>query len=106
MEILLLLALLVSLIYFYNWYATKQRRKRMMTKYNDPVIVDRIMSKSFWIDQTEEQLLDSLGKPADIDSKVMKTKSREVWKYNQRTKTIYGLKITLENGTVAGWDIK
>lgn len=48
--------------------------------------------------------MDSLGRPLDIDQKVLKTK--EVWKYNQTGKGRYALRITLENGEVVGWDQK
>ena len=64
------------------------------------------MKKHFWQGQTEEQLLDSLGKPKDIDQKVLKTKTKEIWKYNETGKNRYALKITLENGKVVGWDQK
>jgi hypothetical protein len=36
----------------------------------------------------------------------MKTKTKEVWKYHQRGANRYGLKITLENGRVVGWENK
>lgn len=50
--------------------------------------------------------MDSLGQPADVDRKVMKTKIREVWKYFKTGKRRYALRITLENGVVVGWDKK
>ena len=77
-----------------------------MEKYGDSVLVEKLMSKSFWQGQTEGQLIDSIGKPLDIDQKVLKTKTKEVWKYNETGKKRYALKITLENGEVAGWDQK
>lgn len=77
-----------------------------MKKYNNEEIVDLIMSKSFWQGQTEEQLIDSLGKPLDIDQKVLKTKTKETWKYDQTAKNRYDLKVILENGLVVGWDQK
>lgn len=83
-----------------------ERRAYLMSKYQDPLTVDRIMSKTMWQGQTEEQLADSLGGPVDIDQKVMKNKVRETWKYRQQGANRYGLRITLENGIVVGWDQK
>ncbi|WP_298017832.1 DUF2845 domain-containing protein [uncultured Castellaniella sp.] len=83
-----------------------ERRAYLMSKYHDPRIVDRIMSRTMWQGQTEEQLTDALGGPVDIDQKVMKNKVRETWKYRQQGANRFGLRITLENGIVVGWDQK
>ena len=77
-----------------------------MEKYGDAELVDRLMRKMFWQGQSEGQLIDSLGRPLDIDQKVLKTKTKEVWKYNRTGKGRYALRITLENGEVVGWDQK
>jgi hypothetical protein len=69
-------------------------------------VVEGIMAKTFWQGQTSEQLLDSLGEPLAIDNKVLKTKKKEVWKYDTIARNRYGLKITLENDIVMGWDQK
>jgi len=60
----------------------------------------------FWQGQTPEQLVDSIGHPVDVDKKVLKTKSKEVWKYNQTGKGRFSLRITIENDLVVGWDKK
>lgn len=65
-----------------------------------------IMKRMFWQGQTPAQLTDSLGCPVDIDRKIMKTKTREVWKYNETGKGRYALRITIEDGAVVGWDKK
>lgn len=77
-----------------------------MKKYGNAALVDKIMSKMFWQGQSEDQLIESLGKPLDIDQRVLKTKTKEVWKYNKTGKGRYALRITLENGYVVGWDQK
>jgi hypothetical protein len=51
-------------------------------------------------------LLDSLGHPADIDEKVLKTKKKEIWKYHHMGGNRFGLRITLELNQVVGWDEK
>jgi hypothetical protein len=75
-------------------------------KYKDVEIVNKLMDGYFWENQTAEQLIDSIGKPADIDVKVLKTKKKEVWKYNHKGGNRYGLRITLDNDTVVGWEQK
>ncbi|RUR71291.1 DUF2845 domain-containing protein [Variovorax guangxiensis] len=86
--------------------ARKRRRAALLEKYGDPEIVEGIMSCRFWQGQTEEQLNDSLGRPADVESRVMKTKHRQIWKYHPAGKNRYLLRVTLENGAVVGWEQK
>ncbi len=88
------------------WFKKKLREERiaeLTEKYKDQDVVEKIMNRMFWQGQTEEQLIDSLQKPLDIDEKVLKSKRREVWKYNRDGVNRYRLRITLENGIVVGW---
>jgi hypothetical protein len=78
----------------------------LRSKYDDEQIVQKIFQGYFWNGQTEEQLYDSLGPPVDVDTKALKTKTKEVWKYGHRGGNRYGLRITLENGCVSGWENK
>jgi hypothetical protein len=98
--------LLFVIVCIYKYVKIARRTERLMTKYGDSDLVDRIMNQEIWQGQTEEQLRDSLGKPEDIEEKVMKTKTKEIWKYDETGKNRYALKVTLENGQVAGWDRK
>lgn len=82
------------------------KRMRVTLKYKDEDLVDALLNETFWQGQTAEQLRDSLGEPLDIDQKVLKTKVKEVWKYEQTGKNRFGLKITLDDGVVVGWDQK
>lgn len=96
-------------IALYVWYSTaktKKRRASLLEKYNDSSVVEDIMARSVWVDQTSEQLLDSLGEPVDIDEKVLKTKKKEIWKYTHKGGNRYGLRITLDNDIVVGWEDK
>ena len=83
-----------------------QRRKQLTEKYGDPEIARRIMKKVLWQGETQEQLLEALGTPEDIDQKILKTKSKEVWKYRPSGKNRFGLKVTLDDGIVVAWDMK
>jgi hypothetical protein len=82
------------------------RRRKLMEKYGDDQVVSRIMNHSYWQGQTAEQLRDSLGNPADVDESVLKTKTKEVWKYYRTGKNRFRLRVTLENSRVIGWDQK
>lgn len=84
----------------------KARRNELMRKYDNAQLVEAIMSRSFWQGQTKDQLVDSLGNPQDIDEKVLKTKTKEIWKYDHLGGNRYGLRITIENDEVVGWDKK
>ncbi len=86
--------------------ATARRRDELAKKYGDPKIADAILSRTVWKGQTVEQLQESLGRAADIDQKVLKSMTREVWKYHPRGANRFGLRITVENGVVSGWDEK
>lgn len=82
------------------------KRIRLSMKYKNEQLIEALMDETFWQGQTADQLRDSLGEPLDIDQKVLKTKTKEIWKYQQTGKNRYALKITLENGVVVGWDQK
>lgn len=75
-------------------------------KYGNEEIVNNILKKIIWQGETTEQLLDSLGKPVDIDLKTLKTKKKETWKYNHKSGNRFRLRIFIENNVVVGWDKK
>lgn len=86
----------------------ERRRKRLAElteKYNEE-IADKIMAGEIWLDQTPEQLTDSWGEPDDKDIKILKTKSKEIWKYDEIGKNRYRKIVTIENGLVIGWEMK
>lgn len=84
----------------------EERRQQLLAKYGDDQIVARIMGREVWQGQSDEQLRDALGTPVDTDEKVMKKHRREVWKYHQTGVNRFGLRVTLEDGIVVGWDQK
>lgn len=99
----------VGLIFVFVWLNANRRKKRveyLRQKYKDETIVQNIMARRFWQGQTSEQLRDSLGDPASVDAKVLRNRERDVWKYYPRGANRYGLRITVENGVVVGWDQK
>jgi uncharacterized membrane protein len=84
----------------------KKKRQRLMDKYGSEYIVDKIMKKMIWQGQTEDQLIDSIGNPRDVDQKVLKTKVKETWKYEKTGENRYNLRVIIENGAVVGWNKK
>ncbi|MTB47103.1 DUF2845 domain-containing protein [Providencia sp. wls1950] len=106
MKWIALIVLGFIMMIIWSVYSSKKRREYLLHKYGDETVVNMIMNRTFWIGQTSEQLLDSLGRPLDISSKVMKTRYREIWKYNKTGSNRYGLRITLDDGFVQGWDEK
>ena len=83
--------------------ALNERRRSLMTKYNDKEIVENIINKTLWRGQTSTQIVESLGKAEDIDQKSQKTKTKEIWKYGYEGGNSYRLKINLKNDVVIGW---
>jgi hypothetical protein len=104
--LLTIVGIVVALIIAWNVAAAAARRSRIYQKYGRTEIAERIIKKTVWVGETAEQLRDSLGAPLDIDEKVLKTKRKEIWKYVRKGKNRYGLKFTVENGAVVGWDEK
>jgi predicted Holliday junction resolvase-like endonuclease len=110
--VLVIVGIVVVLVVGAQWVrrqeqkALEARRAQLIQKYRSEAIVERILNSEFWQGQSEEQLLDALGHPVARDKKVMKTRRREVWKYHERGRDQFALRITLENGKVSGWDKK
>ena len=101
--------LLVAGIALYIYVKKQNEKKRyeyLMNKYNNEEIVEDIIKETIWQGETEEQLVDSLGRPEAIDNKILKTKKKEVYKYHHQSANRYRLRITLENDIVVGWDKK
>jgi len=82
----------------------RQQRRHLTERYGDPEIARRIMRGIIWQGETQEQLVDSLGQPKDIDRKILKTKAKEIWKYRPTARNRFGLKVTLDDGVVVGWE--
>jgi hypothetical protein len=102
-------AIVVAIIVWIAASRSAKRRARLRylrDKYQDEVVVQRILGGQIWHSQSIEQLKDSIGEPLAVDQKTLKTKTREIWKYEHRGANRYGLRITVENGCVAGWDQK
>lgn len=96
----------IGFYWLYNSNKKKGKLTYLRNKYKDEEIVQKIFAGYFWQGQTSDQLIDSLGKPMDIDEVVLKTKKKKIWKYQHQGGNRYGLRITLEDNTVVGWEQK
>lgn len=95
---------LALLLFLLRIWLVKRRFEYLQEKYQDAAVVEKIVTGTIWQGQSPEQLIDSLGKPHDTDEKVLKTKRKEIWKYQHEGRNRYKLRITLENDEVVGWD--
>ncbi len=77
--------------------------KYLMSKYGDAALVDLIMAKQIRQGMTLDQLVESWGRPADIDQKVYKTKIKYTYKYNQTGRNRFRDRVFVENDVVVGW---
>jgi hypothetical protein len=102
--VVVILAIVLAIVLFISLNA--RRRLKLMAKYNDQQAVDMIMSKRIWEGMTEAQLIEAWGRPAEIDERVLKTKTAHVYKYNRSGKASFRDKVKLDDGVVIGWDQK
>jgi len=85
--------------------AAKQARWDDLCRRFGPEVAARIYRGDIWQGQTEEMLFESMGRPVDFDEKVMKTKTRRVYKWGRMGANRFATRVTVENGVVVGWDI-
>jgi hypothetical protein len=86
-----------------NIWARKQRWDALIAKYSDPAIVRAILQRKVWQGMSQEQLIDSRGRPAAVDEKVYKKKVTLIFKYDQDGRKRFATRVTVENGSVVGW---
>lgn len=86
----------------------QQRSDRLaaLTARFGAAVAERIMAGEVWQGQTEEQLQEALGAPAAVNERVLKTKTKHVWKYHAIAANRYALHVMLEDGVVVGWEDK
>ncbi|WP_283806785.1 lysozyme inhibitor LprI family protein [Bradyrhizobium sp. AT1] len=80
-------------------------RRRYLTKKYGPQEAAQIMAREVWQGMTAEQLTESRGRPADIGREIIRTRTKETWKYGQTGKNRFQNRIYLEDGIVIGWKI-
>lgn len=98
-------AIVIGLVVAFRMIKRRERIAMLHKKYS-PETVQRILAGMIWQGQTEEELIDTLGRPSEIDRKVLKTMRREIWKYGRISARRFRLRVTIDNGLVVGWDRK
>lgn len=78
------------------------RRQQLMDKYSDTEIVELILNKKVWVGATSDHVLDAWGNPTAVDRKILRTKVKEVWKYNQQGRNRFSNRVILHDGIVIG----
>jgi hypothetical protein len=77
MEFVAVALLIVVGVVAVNALRKQAHRKRLIEKYGDESVADRIMRKMMWQGMSADQLRESLGPPVAIDRKVYKSKVTE-----------------------------
>ncbi|MDE5464639.1 DUF1311 domain-containing protein [Bradyrhizobium sp. CSS354] len=80
-------------------------RRRHLTKKYGPQEAARIIAREVWQGMTAEQLTESRGRPAGIGREIIRTRTKETWKYGQTGKNRFQNRIYLEDGIVIGWKV-
>lgn len=88
-----------------NAEAHRQHVEGLVRRFG-PASAERIMRREIWVGMSAAELMESRGRPADVDEKVLKTKTKHVFKYEHQGGAKYGLRVTLDDGIVVGWDDK
>jgi hypothetical protein len=86
--------------------AASQARWDDLCRRFGPQIAARILAGDIWQGQTSDMLVAVLGRPDDIDEKVLKTKAKYTYKYAPAGVRRYGLRVMIEDGVVVGWEDK
>jgi len=80
------------------------RQNMLLAKYGDTQIVNDILNGSIRQGMTMDMVLEAWGKPAAIDHKVYRTKTKDVLKYGPGPRRSFASRVTVEDGIVVGWE--
>lgn len=74
----------------------KEKEERLIAKYGKE-IAERIIHQQFWVGMTPEQLIESKGTPDKIEKQILKTKTKELYVYGNKSS---GDVFVIEDGEV------
>jgi hypothetical protein len=106
--LLLVLSFVVLLAWLRKRSRAKQQAQRwahLTSNYGDEA-AQRILNGELWQGCTTAMLKEILGEPHDIDTKILKTKSKYTYKYRPTGANGYGLRVFVEEDEVVGWEDK
>jgi hypothetical protein len=81
----------------------RQRREQLVARFGVEA-ADMILAGKLWVGATSEMVVAALGPPDATSERVFKTKTRRIHKYRPLGRGKFGLKVTLEDSVVIGWD--
>jgi hypothetical protein len=88
----------------------QQRQQYLLAKFgNDQNLVQRVLEHNIQLGDSKEFVLETFGQPVSTDSEILKTKTKEVWKYRKGNETRQdqcNFQVKFENDIVVGWDDK
>lgn len=84
--------------------AAQQEHWRLLVEAFGEQAAGLILAGRPWQGATQDMVGAMLGNPADVSTKVLKTKTNAVWRYNQIAANRYALKIHFEDGVCVGWE--
>lgn len=84
----------------------REREWERLTKAYGLEGATNIQAKSLWVGCPEEALHEMFGFPDDKEERVRSSKVTKTLKYFRRGHNRYGLRVTVDNGIVSGWDDK
>lgn len=109
----IILLLAVGAVLLGRWNARYKKRyierKRQRTrdglvaKYGDGPYIDEILAGRVWIGMTAEQLVDAWGPPVAIDTRRLKTKVSQTYKYVRTRRRGFRQRVKVDDGIVVGW---
>jgi hypothetical protein len=97
-----IIVVLIAFVFFAKFMRYLIRRKKLIQKYGREAGL-RILRGAVWQGMSSDELIDSWGRPTNVDHLVYKEKTRETWKYHQTGKNRFKDRVYLENGMVVGW---
>jgi hypothetical protein len=102
--VLAVIALVLVLYVAVSTFLRIRRRNVLIARYGSADIAHRIIAGKVWQGMTRDQLRDAWGEPEDRDEQVLKTKTKEVWKYGRTSRTRFAQKVFIEDEVVTGWE--
>lgn len=99
-----ILILIVITVIAFRLVRNFLRQQQLVAKYGEEAAA-LIMARKVWQGMTAEQLVDSWGSPIDVGREIIRTRTKETWKYGQIGKNRFRNRVYLENGIVIGWKI-
>jgi hypothetical protein len=81
----------------------QQRWEHLVSTYGEEA-ARLILEGKPWMGATQAMIVEMLGRPEDVSTKVTKAHKTETWKYDQIAANRYALRVTIEDGVCVGWE--